>query len=75
MIKIGTMVLYIKQLEALKQNIHKALAGTSWGQQKETIMITYKAVGRLISTTLRLFGVQTYTTPTTEKSNIHRTRL
>ena len=27
------------------------------------------------STTLHLFGVKTYTTPTTEKSNIHRTRL
>ena len=26
-------------------NILKALAGTSWGQQKETLLMTYKAVG------------------------------
>ena len=29
-------------------NILKALAGTSWGQQKETLLMTYKAVGRSI---------------------------
>ena len=31
-----------------RNNIHKALAGTSWGQQKETLLMTYKAVGRSI---------------------------
>ena len=29
-------------------NILKALAGTSWGQKKETLLMTYKAVGRSI---------------------------
>ena len=29
-------------------NILKALAGTAWGQQKETLLMTYKAVGRSI---------------------------
>ena len=29
-------------------NILKALAGTCWGQQKETLLMTYKAVGRSI---------------------------
>ena len=29
-----------------RNNILKALVGTSWGQQKETLLMTYKAVGR-----------------------------
>ena len=28
-----------------RNNMLKALAGTSWGQQKETLLMTYKAVG------------------------------
>ena len=31
-----------------RNNILKALAGTSWGQQKETLLMTYNAVGRSI---------------------------
>ena len=31
-----------------RNNILNALAGTSWGQQKETLLMTYKAVGRSI---------------------------
>ena len=31
-----------------RNNTLKALAGTSWGQQKETLLMTYKAVGRSI---------------------------
>ena len=31
-----------------ENNILKALAGTSWGQQKETLLMTYKEVGRSI---------------------------
>ena len=31
-----------------RNNILKAFAGTSWGQQKETLLMTYKAVGRSI---------------------------
>ena len=30
-------------------NVLKAMAGTNWGQQKETLLLTYKALGRSIS--------------------------
>ena len=30
-------------------NVLKALTGTNWGQQKETLLMTYKALGRLIA--------------------------
>ena len=53
-----------------RNNILKTLACTSWGQQKETLMMTYMAVARSI-----INYVQTYMTPTTEKSHTHRTRL
>ena len=29
-----------------KRNVLKALASTNWGQQKETLLMTYKALGR-----------------------------
>ena len=32
-----------------RNNTLKALAGTSWGQQKETLLMTYKAVGQSIA--------------------------
>ena len=32
-----------------RNNILKALAGTSWGQQKETLLMTYKVVGQSIA--------------------------
>ena len=32
-----------------RNNILKALAGTTWGQQKETILMTYKAIGRSVA--------------------------
>ena len=32
-----------------RNNILKTLAGTTWGQQKETILLTYKALGRSIA--------------------------
>ena len=32
-----------------RNNVLKALAGTNWGQQKETLPITYKALGRSIA--------------------------
>ena len=32
-----------------RNNVLKALAGTSWGQQKETLQMTYKALGRSIA--------------------------
>ena len=32
-----------------RNNILKALAGTNWGQQKETLLMTYKTLGRSIA--------------------------
>ena len=32
-----------------RNNVLKALAGTNWGQQKETLLLTYKALGRSIA--------------------------
>ena len=39
---------YVAERVSSRNNILKTLAGTSWGQQKETLMMTYKAVGRSI---------------------------
>ena len=39
---------YVAERVSDTNNILKALAGTSWGQQKETLLMTYKAVGRSI---------------------------
>ena len=36
---------YVVERVSSRNNILKALAGTSWGQQKETLLMTYKAVG------------------------------
>ena len=32
-----------------RNNVLKALAGTNWDQQKETLLMTYKALGRSIA--------------------------
>ena len=39
---------YVAERVSGRNNIFKALEGTSWGQQKETLLMTYKAVGRSI---------------------------
>ena len=39
---------YVVERVYSRNNILKALVGTSWGQQKETLLMTYKAVGRSI---------------------------
>ena len=39
---------YVAERVSGRNNILKALAGTSWGQQKETLLMTYKAFGRSI---------------------------
>ena len=39
---------YVTERVSGRNNIVKALAGTSWGQHKETLLKTYMAVGRLI---------------------------
>ena len=39
---------YVADRVSGRNNILKALAGTSWGQENETLLMTYKAVGRSI---------------------------
>ena len=39
---------YVAERVSSRNNTLKAFAGTSWGQQKETLLMTYKAVGRSI---------------------------
>ena len=39
---------YVAERVSSRNNILKALAGTSWGQQEETLLMTYKAVGRSV---------------------------
>ena len=39
---------YVAERLSSRNNLLKALAGTSWGQQKETLLMTYKAVEGLI---------------------------
>ena len=37
---------YVAERLSSRSNILKALACTSWGQQKQTLLVTYKVVGR-----------------------------
>ena len=39
---------YVAERVSGRNNILKALAGTSWGQQEEILLMTYKAVGRSV---------------------------
>ena len=39
---------HVAERVSSRNKILKALAGISWGQQKETLLMTYKAVGRSI---------------------------
>ena len=39
---------YVAERVSSRNHILKALAGTSWGQQKETRLMTYKAVGKFL---------------------------
>ena len=41
-----------------RNNVLKALAGTTWGQQKETILMTYKTIGRSVAN----YGVPVWST-------------
>ena len=62
---------YVEEIVSDRINVLAALAGTSW---EHYWWLTRQSKDRS-STTPHLFGVQTYTTLTTENSNIHRTRL
>ena len=39
---------YVAERVSSRNNILNALAGTSWGQQKKLLLMSYKAVGRSI---------------------------
>ena len=39
---------YVAERVSSRNNILKALVGTTWGHQKETLLMTYKTVGRSI---------------------------
>ena len=63
-----------------RNNILKALAGISWGQQKETLLMTYTAVGRSIinyaarvwSTNLRDTNYRNIQYTQNETEDVHR---
>ena len=60
---------YVAERVSNRNNILKALAGTSWGQQKETLLMTYKAVGRSIIYVAPVWSTnEAYATQTTAKS-------
>ena len=56
---------YVAERVSSRNNILKALVGTFWGQHKETLLMTHKAVGRTIIN---------YAAPVWS-TNLHRTRL
>ena len=64
---------YVAERVSSRNNILNALAGTSWGQQKETLLMTHRAVGRSIIN----YAAPVWSTNqrATETSKIHRTRL
>ena len=66
---------YVAERVSCRNNILKALAGTSWGQHKETLLMTYKAVGRSIINYAAPVWSPNLQDTNTEKSNTHRTRL
>ena len=46
---VNTYCIQVANRVSKINNVLKALAGTNWGQQKETLLLTYKALGRSIS--------------------------
>ena len=54
-----------------RNNVLKALTGTNWGQQKETLLLTYKALGRLIAN----YAAPVWTTNSSDSlGKIHHTQ-
>ena len=41
---------YVSDRIDKRNNMLKALAGSSWGQDKETLMLTYNALGKSVAT-------------------------
>ena len=61
----------VANIVSKRNNVLKALAGTNWGQQKETLLLTYKALGRLIG---NYAGAQMLATPAWKRYNARRMR-
>ena len=53
-------------------NVLKALAGTNCGQQNETLLLTYKALGRSIANYAAPVWSRNVATPAWKKYNTHR---
>ena len=67
---------YVAERVSIRNNILKALAGTSWGQQRETLLMTYNAVGRsIINYAESVWSSNLYNANCRKKSNKHRMRL
>ena len=68
---------YVTERVSIRNHIHKVMACTSRGQQKEKLLMTYNAVERTIINYAAPVWNRNLrdTTETTETSNIHRTRL
>ena len=49
---------YVAERVSSRNNILKALTGSSWGQQKETLLMTYRQLGDRSSTMMYLVGVR-----------------
>ena len=45
----NTHCVHVANRVSKRNNFLKALAGTNWGQQKETLLLAYKALGRSIA--------------------------
>ena len=67
---------YVAERVSGRNTILKALASTPWGQQKETLLMTYKAIGStIINYAAPVWSQTIHNTNYINKSNIHRTRL
>ena len=67
---------HVAERVSSRNNILKALAGTSWGQQKEILLMTYKAVGRsIINYAAPVWSTNLCDTNYREISNTRKMRL
>ena len=55
-----------------RNNVLKALVGTNWEQQKETLLLTYKALGRSIANYAAPVWSTMLATPSWRRCNAHR---
>ena len=69
----STHCVQVANIVSKRNNVLKALAGTNWGQQKETLLLTYKALGRSIAN----YTAPVWSTNASDTSlgKIHRTQI